>query len=33
MYKAVQYDALFENEETAYLDIIPAMGSKGDFPK
>jgi hypothetical protein len=33
VYKSVQYDALFENEETAYIDIIPALGSKSDFPK
>lgn len=33
LYKSFQYDILFENEETAYQDIIPALGCKEDFPK
>lgn len=33
IYEACQFDVLFENEETAYRDIIPALGHKDDFPK
>lgn len=33
IYQGCQFDVLFENEETAYRDIIPALGRKEDFPK
>jgi hypothetical protein len=33
VYKACQFDVLFENEESAYNDIIPALGHLEDFPK
>lgn len=33
VYEACQFDILFENEETAYRDIIPALGHQEDFPK
>jgi hypothetical protein len=33
LYESFQYDVLFENEESAYRDIIPALGRQNDFPK
>ncbi|KAL7020211.1 hypothetical protein ACKWTF_011417 [Chironomus riparius] len=33
LYNNFQYDVLFESEETAYRDVIPALGRKDDFPK
>lgn len=32
-YKSCQFDILFENEESAYNDIIPALGQVKDFPQ
>lgn len=33
VFESCQFDVLFENEETAYRDIIPALGHQEDFPK
>jgi len=33
IYAACQFDVLFENEASAYQDIIPALGHAEDFPK
>lgn len=33
VFQACQFGVLFENEETAYRDIIPALGHQEDFPK
>ncbi|CRL05479.1 CLUMA_CG018243, isoform A [Clunio marinus] len=32
-YELMGFDVLFENEETAFRDIIPALGHLEDFPK
>lgn len=33
MYDNVQFENLFANEETAYVDVIPAVGDKEQFIK
>lgn len=33
MYIGCQFDTLFENEMTAYTDIIPALGKADHYPK
>lgn len=33
MYIGCQYDTLFENEMTAYTDIIPTLGKADLYPK